>query len=108
MESYTILNYVILMEAIHLLVDMRHKRILYSAFIVLLLFIISMIINNEVFTGLGLIISGILEAYKNYFLSINEKGDAYYFWYNEIFRGYLISFVLIFMGIFPVLNYIFP
>lgn len=108
MESYTIFNYVILMEAIHLFADMRYKRILYSAFIVLLIFIISMIINNEVFTGLCLIISGTLEAYKNYFLGINENGDAYYFWYNEIFRGYMISFVLIFMGIFPVLNYFFP
>lgn len=92
------------MESIFLFMERRYKRFLYLALITLLLFILSMIIDKEVFTGSCLIVSGVFEAYKSYYLSTKENGDFYYFWYNEVIKGYILSLLFIFSGLIPILG----
>lgn len=104
MDSYTSLNFLILMESFITFFEKKHKRFKISSVILLLLFIVSIIISTDEVTGICLVITGIFRLSNTYFMNKSDEWDGLS-WVKVIFDGYLMGIVYIFSGILPILGF---
>lgn len=79
----------------------QKKRYLYMPIGLLTLFVISMLAKSDIITGLSLLITAACEIYDSYKDQKENGYSLFSFRYNlnNALRGYIIAFLLIFIGI---------